>query len=97
MSYKSKTTETPSEKLVRDIRRVTRKQYSAEEKSVSSSTDYAVRRPFPSSVAVKASPRASTKAGRKSFSKLANAASQATPPDRQPPAKSKTSNVRLSN
>ena len=32
MSYKSKTSETPSEKLVRDIRRVTRKQYSAEEK-----------------------------------------------------------------
>ena len=32
MSYKAKTPETPSEKLVRDIRRVTRKQYSAEEK-----------------------------------------------------------------
>ena len=32
MSYKTKTSETPSEKLVRDIRRVTRKQYSAEEK-----------------------------------------------------------------
>ena len=32
MSYKSKTSETPSEKLVRDIRRVTRKQYWAEEK-----------------------------------------------------------------
>ncbi len=32
MSYKSKTSETLSEKLVRDIRRVTRKQYSAEEK-----------------------------------------------------------------
>ena len=32
MSYKSKTSETPSEKLVRDIRRVTRRQYSAEEK-----------------------------------------------------------------
>jgi transposase len=32
MSYKSKPPETPSEKLVRDIRRVTRKQYSAEEK-----------------------------------------------------------------
>ena len=32
MSYKSKTSETPSEKLVRDIRRVTRKQYSTEEK-----------------------------------------------------------------
>jgi transposase len=32
MSYKSKTSEAPSEKLVRDIRRVMRKQYSAEEK-----------------------------------------------------------------
>ena len=32
MSYKTKTSETPSEMLVRDIRRVTRKQYSAEEK-----------------------------------------------------------------
>ena len=32
MSYKTKTPETPSEKLVRDIRRVTRKQYSTEEK-----------------------------------------------------------------
>ena len=32
MSCKSKTSETPSEKLVRDIRRVTRRQYSAEEK-----------------------------------------------------------------
>jgi transposase len=32
MSYKSKITETPSEKLVRDIRRVTCKQHSAEEK-----------------------------------------------------------------
>lgn len=32
MSYKSKTSETPFEKLVRDIRRVTRMQYSAEEK-----------------------------------------------------------------
>ena len=32
MSYKTKTPETPPEKLVRDIRRVTRKQYWAEEK-----------------------------------------------------------------
>ncbi len=32
MSFKTKTSETPSEKLVRDISRVTRKQYSAEEK-----------------------------------------------------------------
>lgn len=32
MSYKTRTPETPSKKLVRDIRRVTRKQYSPKEK-----------------------------------------------------------------
>ena len=32
MRQKSNTPETPSERLVRDIRRATRKQYSAEEK-----------------------------------------------------------------
>ena len=32
MRQKSSTPETPSERLVRDIRRATRKQYSAEEK-----------------------------------------------------------------
>ena len=83
MRRKSSPPETPSERLVRDIRRATRKQYSAEEKirivldglrgevSIAELCRVIAERCFAST---KASRRASTTAGRRNSSKLASGA-----------------------
>ena len=73
MRQKSSPPETPSERLVRDIRRATRKQYSAEEKIRIVLDGCAARSPSPNSAGAKASRRASTTAGRRNFWKPASA------------------------
>jgi hypothetical protein len=103
MRRKSSPPETPSERLVRDIRRATRKQYSAEEKirivfdglrgevSIAELCRVIAERCFAST---KASQRASTTAGRRNSSKLESGVWPATRRGRQPPAKSRISGAK---
>ena len=74
MKPRSSTPETPSERLVRDIRRATRKQYSAEEKIRIVLIACAAMPLSPNFAVGKTSPRACTTVGRKSSSKPASAA-----------------------
>ena len=64
----------PAEKVVQDIRRATRKHYSAEEKSGSFWKACAARTALPSCVAARGSRRTCTIAGRKTSWRLARSA-----------------------
>jgi transposase len=94
MRQKSTTPETPSERLVRDIRRATRKQHSAEEKIRIVLDGLRGEVTIAELCRREGIAESSTTAGRKSSSKPASGVWPATRPDRQPPARSKTSSAR---
>ena len=79
MRQKSVTGSSPSERLVKTIRRATRKQYSAEACGASPA--------LPSYAAGKGSPKVSITAGRRSSWRPANVAWLAIRPVRQPAAR----------
>ncbi len=86
MSQKPVTQRAAAEKVVKDIRRATRKQHSAEGKSGSCSPGFAARTASPSTAGARASRRACTTAGRRSLEagkrRLAgDTARQATSPE----------------
>ncbi len=84
MRQKPTTPETPSERLVRDIRRATRKQYSAEEKIRIILDDFRGEVTIAKLCRREASPRANITAGRRSSWKLASGASPAKRRGRRP-------------
>ena len=83
MRQKSTTPASPSERLVKTIRRATRKHYSAEEKIRIVLDGLRGEQSMPSCAAARASPRAYTTAGRRSSWRPANAAWRATRPERR--------------
>ena len=96
MRQKSSPPETPSERLVRDIRRATRKQYSAEEKIRIVLDGLRGEDSIAELAGAKASPRACTTAGRRNFWKPASGGWPATRRGRRPPARSRISSARPS-
>ena len=81
MNQKSQTRQTGAAKAIKDIRRATRKQYSAEEKIRIVLDGFVARRPLPNFAVVKALPRASITNGRRSFWKLESAGLPAILPE----------------
>jgi transposase len=89
MRRKPHATDLSSEEVVKDIRRATRKRYSAEEKIRIVLAVCAASTRLPSCAVAKALPRAFTTAGRRSFSKPASGGSPATPPAPPPATRSR--------
>jgi hypothetical protein len=67
MRQKSETTKVPSEQVVKDIRRASRKQYSVEEKIRIVLDDLPANTASRNCAGAKGSPRASTSAGRRGY------------------------------
>ena len=97
MRQHSNSTKDPAEKVVKDIRRATRKQYSAEEKirivleGLRGEDSIAE----PSCAGVRASHRTCITAGRKTFLRLARSAWPVTRPVPRPRTRSRICGVRL--
>ena len=79
----------PAERTVRDIRRKTRKQYTAEEKIRVVVSGLRGEERSPPCAAARASPRVCSTAGRKRFWKPARSGSPATPGAKRPRARLK--------
>ena len=95
MRQQTRSSKEPAEKVVQDIRRATRKQYSAEEKIRIVLEGLRGRTASPSCAAARGSHRTCTIAGRKTFWRLARSAWPVTRPVLRLRTRSRICGVRL--